>query len=137
VQRGQRLLAFDIKSGYRHFRLHDAMRPFFLFHYAGRVYASVALPFGWWRSPYWFTRLLKPMVGWLRRNGFRVLAYLDDFLLGLRTASAATAQDCRAASEVIQDLLYALGITRHPIKGTWGTEPRSWSIWAFYLTPRR
>jgi hypothetical protein len=96
------------------------MRPFFLFHYAGRVYASVALPVGWGRSPYWFTRLLKPMVGWLRRNGFRVLANLDDFLLGLRAASAATAQDCRAASEVVQDLLDALVITRHPMKGTWG-----------------
>lgn len=120
VQRGERLLSFDIKAGYRHFRLHDAMRPYVLFHYDGRVYASVALPFGWSMSPYWFTRLLKPMVGWLRQNGFRVLAYLDDFLVGLRTALPATASECLVASEVIQALLDSLGITRHPTKGCWG-----------------
>lgn len=44
------LFSFDIQSGYRHFFLHPDIRDYFLFHYEGRYYRCIALPFGWGRS---------------------------------------------------------------------------------------
>jgi hypothetical protein len=44
------LTSWKVKSGYRHFYLHPRMRDYFLFHYGGRFYRYVALPFGWGRS---------------------------------------------------------------------------------------
>jgi hypothetical protein len=49
------LTSWNVKSGYRHFYLHQRMRDYFLFHYGGRFYRFVALPFGWGRSVLWFT----------------------------------------------------------------------------------
>jgi hypothetical protein len=55
-------VSFDIQAGYRHFRLAPQMRDWFLFRYDGRFYRCIALPFGWGRSPMWFTQLMVPMV---------------------------------------------------------------------------
>ena len=51
IQEGDHMLSMDIESGYRHFRLHPAMRDWFIFRYEDRYYQCVALPFGWGRSP--------------------------------------------------------------------------------------
>lgn len=45
------LFSFDVQAGYRPFYLHPDMRNYFLFHYDGRFYRCIALPFGWGRSP--------------------------------------------------------------------------------------
>lgn len=123
LQPGDSMVSFDIKSGYRHFRLAPAMRRWFLFHYQGRYYQAIALPFGWGRSPMWFTQLLRPLVRYLRSVlRYRVLPYLDDFLvvpspIGRR----ARKTDCRTATRTIDGLLKRLGLTRHPRKGEWST----------------
>jgi Reverse transcriptase (RNA-dependent DNA polymerase) len=82
LQEGDHMISFEIQSGYRHFRLAPRMRDMFTFHYAGRYVRCIALPFGWARSPMRFTRMMRPLVQHLRSvKLFRVLAYLDDFLL--------------------------------------------------------
>jgi hypothetical protein len=55
LERGGKMVSFDIQSGYRHFRLAPQMRDWFLFRYDGRFYKCIALPFGWGRSPMWLT----------------------------------------------------------------------------------
>lgn len=82
IQPGDHFLSFDIRKGYRHFRLAPAMRNWFIFHYYGKFYQCVALPFGWGRSTLWFTQFMAVFVKEVRRLGMRVLAYLDDFLEG-------------------------------------------------------
>lgn len=81
IQKGDHFLSMDIEKGYRHFRLSPVMRDWFIFKYLGHYYQCVTLPFGWGRSPLWFTRFMVPLVTELRSWGYRVLAYLDDFLL--------------------------------------------------------
>jgi hypothetical protein len=56
------------------------MRDWFLFMYDGCFYMCIALPFGWGRSPMWFTQLMVPMVRKLRQQ-YRVLEYSDGFLI--------------------------------------------------------
>lgn len=121
LEQSDYLISFDIKSGYRHFYLHPSMRDYFLFHYCGRYYRCVALPFGWGRSPLWFTKLTRPLVQYMREKcGYRVLPYIDDFLVaGSPPGRPATEQDCRRARERLTKLFASLGITRHPTKGCW------------------
>lgn len=47
MEQGDHFLSFDIKSGYRAFRLAPKMRDWFIFRYAGRYFRCIALPFGW------------------------------------------------------------------------------------------
>lgn len=55
------------------------MREYFLFNHGGRYYRYVALSFGYGRSALWFTKLLKPLVRYIReRLGYRILPYIDD-----------------------------------------------------------
>lgn len=46
VQPEDHMLSFDIEKGFRHLRLHPAMRDWFIFRYNGKYYQCVALPFG-------------------------------------------------------------------------------------------
>lgn len=124
IQRFDDFLSMDIRNGYRHFRLAPQMRDWFIFHYAGRYYQCVALPFGWGRSPLWFTQLMATFVKELRRSELRVLAYLDDFLLVPTTSGIVSRhEDCLRAAKFVDALMLRLGLTRHPTKG--GVEGQS------------
>ena len=120
VEKGDSFLSFDIKAGYRHFFLHSSVRNFFLFHYGGRYFRCIALPFAWCRSAFYFVNLLKPFVGKIRRWGCRVLGYIDDFLVAPAIGRALTKADCVAMSMQIDALMRKLGLARHATKGVWG-----------------
>jgi Reverse transcriptase (RNA-dependent DNA polymerase) len=146
-QKGDHMISFDIQSGYRHFRFAPHMRDMFLFRYAGRLFQCLALPFGWGRSPMWFTKLLRPMVQHLRSYElYRVLAYLDDFLVVPSEAGAiADLAVCEGATSKIDALLEALGLIRHPTKGEWVGSTRVEHLGAvidteqekFFIAPRK
>jgi Reverse transcriptase (RNA-dependent DNA polymerase) len=119
LEHGKKMVSFDIQAGFRHFRIAPQMRDWFLFRYDGRCYRCVALPFGWVRSPIWFTHLMVPMIRKLRQQ-YRVLAYLDDFLIcPVKAERVAIMRDFRKATQVIDKLISSLGLTRHPTKGEW------------------
>ena len=125
LEEGERLISFDLVAGYRHVHLHPLMLNYFLFAYAGRVYRCLALPFGWGRSALHFTRFLRPMVSYLRNVlGYRVLWYLDDFLIApgnqRRFKPRSSRADCSRASRRIDFVLSRLGLERHQSKGVWG-----------------
>jgi hypothetical protein len=85
------------------------MRDWFLFRYEGCFYRCIALPFGWGRSPMWCTQLMVPMIRRLRQQ-YRVLAYMDDFLICLvKAGKVASMRDFRKATQVIDKLLSSLG----------------------------
>jgi hypothetical protein len=114
LEKGDHMVSFDIKSGYRHFRLAPRMRDWFFVRYNGRVFLCIALPFGWGRSPLWFTQLLSPVVRHLRTEmRYRVLAYIDDFLVAPTCAGRVSRlRDCHRATKEIETLLSRLGLTK-------------------------
>lgn len=120
LQRGDHFISMGMYKGCRHFRLAPAMRDWFIFRYAGRYYQCIALPFVWGRSPLWFTQLMVPFVRAIRSLNFRVLAYLDDFLISSSRFGVVSSQrDCAEAAKLIDVLLHQLGLERHPTKGCW------------------
>jgi hypothetical protein len=57
----------------------------------------------------WFTQLMVPMIRRLRQQ-YRVLAYMDDFLICLvKAGKVASMRDFRKATQVIDKLLSSLG----------------------------
>jgi hypothetical protein len=67
----------------------------------------------------WFTQLMVPMVRKIRQH-YRVLAYLDDFLIcSVKAGRVASIKDCRKATHVIDKLLSSLGLTGYPKNGEW------------------
>jgi hypothetical protein len=144
IERGEKMVSFDIQADYRHFRLAPQMRDWFLFRSNGRFYRCIALPFECGRSPMCFTQLMVPMVRNLRQQ-YRVLAYLDDFLIcPVKAERVASMRDCRKATQVIDNLLSSLALTRHPMKGEWVGRTRVKHLdcvidsdgMPFYIAPR-
>ncbi len=97
-----------------------------MFNYAGKYYRCIALPFGWGRSPLWFTRFMAPLLQHLRSElHYRALGYLDDFLISpSETGRVARKRDCTRARQAIDKELSELGLTRHPDKGEWSGSTR-------------
>lgn len=120
VQHRDHMIYMDVEKGYRHLTLHSAMRDGFMFRYAGRYYQCVAFLFGWGRSPLWCTRLMAPFVTKLRAWGYRVLPYIDDFLIiSIPSGRVVGKVDCVAARPRIEHLITLLGLSRHKEKREW------------------
>jgi hypothetical protein len=145
LENGEKMVSFGIQAGYRHFRVAPQMRDWFLFRYDGLFYRCIALPFGWGRSPMWFTQLMVPMVRKLRQQN-RVLAYSNDFLIcPVKARRVSSMRGCRKPTQVIDKLLSSLGLTRQQTKGEWVRSTRVEHLdcvmdsnrMRFYLGPRK
>lgn len=114
------MMSMDVYKGYRLLPLHLTMRDWFIFRYNGTYYQYIALPFVWGSSPLWFTEVMKPFVQELRNYGYRVLAYMDDFLIiPPWLVVRCTSFHCATAKQKIKNLMIFLGIRLHPEKGCW------------------
>jgi hypothetical protein len=136
MQPGDWMWSCDLADAYHHVGIHTADQKYFTFALdtgAGVEYFSTgALSFGWTRSPWYFTEVMKPVVRFLRNQEVaeapvmgavsgpptegtrtRVLPWLDDFAF-FRQGSQP---DAVAARDSSFDLLIDLGITRNPTKG--------------------
>lgn len=121
IRKGDRMLAFDLEAGYHQFRLHPLMRQYFVVQFGSRYFRYIGLPFGWRHSGYWFIRLTSRFTTLLRSKlGFRVIHYVDDFLILPSVGRPSSRRDCLRASRLISRLLKHFGLRRHPEKGVWG-----------------
>lgn len=135
IVEGERLLSFDLAAGYRHVHLHPLMWDYFLFSYAGQVYRCLALPFGWGRSAAHFTRFLRPVVTYMRNVlGYRVLWYLDDFLIAPGRGGGGGESCCLRASKQMDFIMLRLGLKRHQTKGVWGSGATELTHLGFHLS---
>jgi hypothetical protein len=75
-------LIFDFKSGYHHIDIVQEYKTFFwfswIFNKTERYFVFTVLPFGLKSSAYIFTKLLRPLVAYWRRQSIKVVLYLDD-----------------------------------------------------------
>lgn len=89
-------LSLDLQDGYHCLRVHPDIRKYMNFYFDGHYYRSWALPFGWSLAPAVFTRLLRPVIAFIRTPQlapsmplpeFKALIasiYLDDLLILIR-----------------------------------------------------
>ena len=74
-------LSYDLMSGYYHVGLHPRSMTFVGFQWKGKYYTYNCLPFGFSTTPWVFSRVMRELVILWRRDGIKLLPYLDDFML--------------------------------------------------------
>ena len=81
IQSQDWLVKMDLKDAYLQVPIHPDYQHLLSFQWEGKMYKFQYLSFGLSAAPRVFTKLLKPVVGFLRQNGCRLIIYLDDTLL--------------------------------------------------------
>ena len=71
----------DLKDAYFSIPIHQSHQKYLRFKWEKKMYQFTCLPFGLASAPRLFTKVLRPVVGYLRGIGIRCVIYLDDLLL--------------------------------------------------------
>ncbi len=74
-------VSIDLQDAYLHVPIRPAYRKYLRFAISGKVFQFRTLPFGICTAPMLFTRLMKCVAGFIRRQGPSLLQYLDDWLI--------------------------------------------------------
>lgn len=98
------MASLDLKDAYLLVSVHPDHRKFLRFQWRENTFEFTALSFGLATAPYIFTKLLRPVVTYLRARGYESVLYLDDFLL-LAPSKAA----CHSNVQAHIKLLFSLG----------------------------
>ena len=75
------LASIDLKDAYLHVPIRPGHSRYLRFLWQGQAYQYRALPFGLTTAPRAFTKVLQPLLAFLRRQGIVLYAYLDDILV--------------------------------------------------------
>lgn len=81
LQGGELLASIDIKDAYLHVPIFLDHQKLLRFAVNQRHFQFVALPFGLATAPRVFTKVLAPLLAYLRSQGISIVAYLDDLLV--------------------------------------------------------
>ena len=81
LQRNDWLVSIDLKDVYLSIQIAEKDRKFLRFLWKEQTYEFRCLPFGLSSAPRVFTKLLKPVMALLRRQGIRTIIFLDDLLV--------------------------------------------------------
>ena len=90
VEPKDNLSSIDIKDGFYHISINENSQEYLSFQFNGIYYSFTVCPFGLCSSPYFFSKILRPVVTYLRSLGIRLNLYVDDFLI---CASVSLATD--------------------------------------------
>ena len=75
------IVTADLKNGFFHIPVHPDQQELLGFAFQNKYYKWTVLPFGHCCSPYFFCKVLRPVIAYLRSKGIKVVVYVDDFIL--------------------------------------------------------
>ena len=81
IQAGDWMVKLDLKDAYLQIPIHPDHQKYLVFQWDDKFYQFTCLPFGLSAAPRAFTKLLKPIVGFLRQIGCHLIIYLDNILI--------------------------------------------------------
>jgi ribonuclease HI len=77
----------DLKDGYFHGKICTKSQKYLGIQWRDKYYVFQVIPFGLSISPFWFTKMMRVVVKAFRKEGFRMVAYVDDFLFIIKKAT--------------------------------------------------
>ncbi|KAG7309814.1 hypothetical protein JYU34_004322 [Plutella xylostella] len=98
------MCTLDLKDAYFLLPIAAQDRKYLRFNWKSNLYEFLVLPFGLNVAPYIFTKLLKPVMKYLRLLGFMSVIYIDDLCL-----IGNTYEDCLTNLNITKSLLQSLG----------------------------
>ena len=105
IGRGDWMVSLDMKDAYFHIPVHPQSQRYLRFTFDGRTYQFQALCFGLSTAPQVFTRVIAPISRLMHLAGYRIILYLDDWLI-----LAKSREEMKRAIEFILALVAELGI---------------------------
>ena len=93
----------DLKDAYLTVPLHPSHQKYLRFTWKGRIFQFSCLAFGLAPAPRIFTKILKVVMGFLRKKGLRLIIYLEDILI-LNTSRERVLADLEVVIELLQRL---------------------------------
>lgn len=81
VRIGMKAAKTDIFKGYYHVKVADQDSPYLCFKLEDLIFQYKVLPFGVNIAPRVFTKLMKPCITLMRKEGHLAFSYIDDFLM--------------------------------------------------------
>ena len=105
LQAGDWMVSLDLQDAYLQVPVHPSYRLYLRFCVGDSVYQFRALCFGLSTASQVFTRVMAPVSSIMHRHGFRILRYLDDWLV-----LGSTFQDIVRARDFLLWLCHRLGI---------------------------
>lgn len=101
------LTTIDLKDAYYLIRIASSDRKYLRFLFEDVLYEFNCLLFGLSTAPYTFTKILKPVISYLRELGYLSVIYLDDLLL-LGETHATCLKNVQETSKVLESLGFIL-----------------------------
>ena len=108
---GDFMCKLDLKDAYFSVPLHRRSQKFIRFQFQGRTYQFTCLPFGLTSAPRIFTKILKPVTGFLRKMGVRIIVYLDDMLIMNSTLDGAR-KDIMILKLILENLGFLINLEK-------------------------
>ena len=118
------MATLDLKDAYFLLSVNKAHRKYLRFQFNNSLYEFTCMPFGLNCTPLIFTKLMKPILSFLRKSGLTSVLYLDDFLL-----LGKTFLECEQNWQETVKLLESLGFIINFPKST----PSPQHFFRFYL----
>ena len=103
LRSGDFIATVDLKDAYFTVPKHDDYSKYLRFCWNGMLYEFLALPFGLSSAPRIFTKIMKPVIAYLRSRAIRLVIFLDDVVLG------GSVQKCQTNVTKVIDLLGEMG----------------------------
>ncbi|XP_066590898.1 uncharacterized protein [Prorops nasuta] len=104
VSRGCFMGSLDLKDAYFLIPLHRSSQKYICFDWNNNRYQWNCIPFGLNVAPWLFTKIMKPLINNLRKNGLISVVYLDDWL-----CFGNNYEDCLRNLVVTRKMLESLG----------------------------
>lgn len=109
------MASVDLKDAYFLLPIHNSHKKYLRFIYNDVLYEFNCLPFGLCTAPYVFTKLLKPVMEYLRLNGFISVIYIDDiFLIG--NTFLECKNNVEATIKLLKDLGFLINMEKSSLK---------------------
>ena len=111
IRRNDLMTKIDLSDFYMHFLIGKADRRYMRFMWEGKKYECIGMPFGLAPAPRLATKIMAPVIRYLRSCGLRVSIYIDDLILMSRSYKESIAH-----TQLLVDTLHKLGFSIHPEK---------------------
>lgn len=104
VRNGDWMTKGDLKHGFHHVGMRPEHSKYLGFQVGNNFYRYTTLPMGSSNSPYTFTKILRPVVKYVRETmKIRIIWYFDDFLI-LGDTKEEAEESMRKVSQLLKDL---------------------------------
>ena len=109
IRRNDLITKVDLSDFYMHLLIGHADRRYMRFMWESKKYQCIGMPFGMAPAPRLATKMMAPVIRYLRSCGLRAAIYNNDLILLCRSYKESIAH-----THVLVDTLHNLGFSIHP-----------------------